>query len=924
MSCSVCLEDYYVPGATFAEGSDPCSYVNDKGDQCKSKAGKETDICKMHTKKRTPITCLGCYSSCCRICYRTQFLESSIEPSCMHCEKRFDLEFLLGKDEKAVRFSKAFIWGAYRTHREDVLLDKLMARMPHFQLIATSEISIQRCTNLIKDAEISTGQINQEKYDLSITPGISIPELRARKRPLNLELLDLIDIREESEYTLKNEKFFIDNGHYPGSKDISKEKDVNFVNRGQCPRNDCNGFIADKWKCGICDAKVCMKCSKEKEEIHECKDEDIASTKLIREETKGCPGCRVRVFKIHGCFAKDTPILMYDGTVKNVQDVNINDTLIGDDGNKRKVQETFSGKDKMYEIIQKNGDNYTVNSKHTLVLKYTGDKNIHWIEKGNYWKLRWFCRENYVERSKIFKVKNQSKNQAKLLAEEYRDKLDIEDTIHIIVDNYLKLKDSVKNKLFGFKSSNGINYPNQDINLDPYLLGIWLGDGTHTHPVIASNFMNKLRQYNLVGNKHIPKQYMINSRDIRLKLLAGIIDSDGSVANNGKRVIIVQTRIELYEQIILLSRSLGFTTNVSIHKRKNESIFGGPKKDYKDQCRINISGNISEIPTLLPRKKCENSTPNKDHQRTQIEVKYIEEGEYFGFKLDKNKLFIGTDFTCLKNCYQMFCTNCHVFFDWKSGKILKKTAFVHNPHYFEYMRENGGTDDEVGQVDVCGFSARTILNLVIPKVGKDILNGHLSLANQILDEVNRWTDPIDKKIQSTSIDYLKGNIDRDDLKKLVQRHYKASTKAEFANERRNMYGNNVKNILAVYCDKIKNSKTNTDSIVNEASEKILAFRKYTDDSLYSIGVIFNSQSPRLSNIEYRQVRERTVNMPNRIIEYIAAIRANTLTHMHGNYIQNNILRHMTVRMTAHNDYRNWIRNNPDWNPTVKEIIPYCN
>ena len=47
----------------------------------------------------------------------------------------------------------------------------------------------------------------------------------------------------------------------------------------------------------------------------------------------------------------------------------------------------------------------------------------------------------------------------------------------------------------------------------------------------------KLDKYNLVNNKHIPVEYICNSKDIRLKVLAGIIDTDGSVSNNGRRVI---------------------------------------------------------------------------------------------------------------------------------------------------------------------------------------------------------------------------------------------------------------------------------------------------------------------------------------------------------------------------------------------------
>lgn len=40
-------------------------------------------------------------------------------------------------------------------------------------------------------------------------------------------------------------------------------------------------------------------------------------------------------------------------------------------------------------------------------------------------------------------------------------------------------------------------------------------------------------------------------------------------------------------------------------------------------------------------------------------------------------------------CDQMWCWICHTAFDWKTGKIVKKDRYIHNPEYFRYMRENG-------------------------------------------------------------------------------------------------------------------------------------------------------------------------------------------------------------------------------------------
>ena len=49
-----------------------------------------------------------------------------------------------------------------------------------------------------------------------------------------------------------------------------------------------------------------------------------------------------------------------------------------------------------------------------------------------------------------------------------------------------------------------------------------------------------LRKYNLLNNKHIPNEYLTNDRDTRLKVLAGLIDTDGSVRAEGREIRICQ------------------------------------------------------------------------------------------------------------------------------------------------------------------------------------------------------------------------------------------------------------------------------------------------------------------------------------------------------------------------------------------------
>lgn len=53
----------------------------------------------------------------------------------------------------------------------------------------------------------------------------------------------------------------------------------------------------------------------------------------------------------------------------------------------------------------------------------------------------------------------------------------------------------------------------------------------YTNKGRKNNIKDILRHYNLLNNKHIPDDYKINSRENRLKVLAGLIDSDGYYNN---------------------------------------------------------------------------------------------------------------------------------------------------------------------------------------------------------------------------------------------------------------------------------------------------------------------------------------------------------------------------------------------------------
>jgi len=356
------------------------------------------------------------------------------------------------------------------------------------------------------------------------------------------------------------------------------------------------------------------------------------------------------------CLAKDTLVMMYNGTTKMVQNIKTGETLMGDDSSPRVVLSTTTGTEMMYEIRQKYGENYTVNESHILSLKLSKNPRIRDRTDRSSFIITWFTKDGTL--TKTFSYKTIPKEEVKTRVINFTEELPQKGSvINIELREYLKRNISWKSAYKGYKV--GVDYPDCKVGFDPYILGVWLGDGTKSKPQITSHkdsrnnsnescnpFREYLREYNLLNNKHIPKDYLFNSREIRLSLLAGLIDSDGYYNVKSCCYEITQKTEGLIDDIICLCRSLGFKSNM------NECI---KSCKYKGEIRtdtyyiINISGNIEDIPSKLQRKVARKRISSKDHLVYEIQVIPKENDKYYGFEIDDNRRFLLGDFTVTHN-----------------------------------------------------------------------------------------------------------------------------------------------------------------------------------------------------------------------------------------------------------------------------------
>jgi ATP-dependent Lon protease len=407
-------------------------------------------------------------------------------------------------------------------------------------------------------------------------------------------------------------------------------------------------------------------------------------TQMIRN-----PNININAIGLHGgpglgkCMGFNTPIIMFDGTIKMIQDIQIGDLVMGDDSTPRTVLALGRGKDTMYKITNVKGESYTVNSEHILCLKYSNSKNISDDKKYKRFIVKWFNNKEIKIYMKNFYYKNKDKNVILKEAREFLNNLKEDKICEIPIKKYLKLTKSIKDRLKGY--SVPIKFSEKELEVDPYMIGIWLGDGSQDGTVIsnkestiikylkenleqykcylqykegydyiingpASNhFLNILGKYNLIKNKHIPYIYKCNSRENRLKLLAGLIDTDGSLNSNKSRYEFSQPleHEQLIDDIVYLARSLGFACYKN--KKKTSWIYKGIK-NYSEVWTICISGRgIEEIPVLCPRKKANSRQQIKDVLLSGIRVEELPEDNYYGFELDNNHRYVLGNFIVTHN-----------------------------------------------------------------------------------------------------------------------------------------------------------------------------------------------------------------------------------------------------------------------------------
>ena len=221
--------------------------------------------CEAYNKTtHMPIECEQgrCKYKACRECVRTYLLGSASEPHCMECKTNWSARFML-------ILNKNWLGEVYRPHREKLLCD----------------IELSKLAETMPAAERHKAWQTQERVAEAIRVQWMAKKAEADK------LATELSIAARLAYTIKTGKI------------AEKEEKKEFFM--SCPAVNCNGMLSTQYKCGICETYACKECNEciglIKSAEHTCDPNNVASAEAIKKETKQCPGCHNRIYRVEGC-----------------------------------------------------------------------------------------------------------------------------------------------------------------------------------------------------------------------------------------------------------------------------------------------------------------------------------------------------------------------------------------------------------------------------------------------------------------------------------------------------------------------------------------------------------------------------------------------------------------------------------------------
>lgn len=309
------------------------------------------------------------------------------------------------------------------------------------------------------------------------------------------------------------------------------------------------------------------------------------------------------------------------------------------------------------------------------------------------------------------------------------------------------------------------------------------------------------------------------------RLSPGILDSEFEEFLENRKILRME-RHSLKEEIINIQyrKNRLMERPMRHEKRMNSNL---TIKCLKETCKgyVDVRKGVCELCETRACKNCFTLYHGEDQEckKDDLETAKLIRSE------TKNCPSCKTLISKINGCDQMFCTRCHTAFSWRTGEVC--VGRIHNPHYYEFLRQSGREMREIGDIP-CGG---------LPYANKFIIeNRYLRMIHQIVShvenfEIHRLTNEINNVNGNLDlrIGYLNDRIPELMFKQEIYKREKALEK------KREIL--TILNTFVVVCADIFRG-----SVIPESKECRVEFeniRNFTNETMYDVSRVYKCVVP---------------------------------------------------------------------------------
>ena len=192
----------------------------------------------------------------------------------------------------------------------------------------------------------------------------------------------------------------------------------------------------------------------------------------------------------------------------------------------------------------------------------------------------------------------------------------------------------------------------------------------------------------------------------------------------------------------------------------------------------------------------------------------------------------------IAGCDQMYCTQCHTAFSWRTGRVEQGT--IHNPHYYEYMRQNGTLQRNPGDVLCGGLPNHTTFNIAVRNAYTEVQRSvmHSKYQNVLHIQhggvMQRYRETGIIEGRELRIKFMLSVISEEDFKRKLQQREKSENKKREIREVLEMY--------TTVCTDIFQRAVQTPNV--NMYDEMMAIQQHTEQLMSSIGLRWKCATPR--------------------------------------------------------------------------------